>query len=241
MCNLNAAIGLLTINGTWSAPSLQGPARTVVAQPVIDITDYLNSFTGKDYDPKFALDNAASPNNFTAESLEAIKCLSVDTTPNFQKWLLSPDGQKDTGDLLADIPNLDLGSISDADFKKWLQSNPRSPTSKLWNLLYEKLVQFDQPSRDGRQVTASKLIHGKRPNLVPITDSFVRTELGMTWATSWTCSYEIMKDAQVSKLCAELRAALVAHGPFPAGVNPDALSDVRILDLATWCFHRRRR
>ena len=240
MCNVNAAIGLLSSDGKWSAPSLEGSSRIVVAQPVEDITHYLKNFTGKDYDPMFALENATSPNNFTNVSLEAIKGLKVHATPRFKEWLLSPDGQKSTGELLAEIPNDDLGSISDDDFKKLLASSNRSPTSKLWNLLYNKLVEFNQPARQGRQVVASKLIHGKRPKLVPITDSFVRIELVMNWATSWTCSYKIMKDPSVVALCKEVRDAVVANGPYPAGVDPAGLSDVRILDLAVWCFHRRR-
>jgi Family of unknown function (DUF6308) len=241
MCKIDAAIGLLTIGGTWSAKSInpKEAPRTVVADPVGDLTRYLRCFTGKDYDREFTGDNTASPDLFTATSLEAIKHLSVDTPPRFKSWLLSPSGQKKTGNLLAKIPDTDLGTLTSEEFNGLLAANKKSPTSKLWHLLREKLIEFEQPRRMGRQVTASKLIHGKRPRLVPITDSFVQKELGMTWATSWSCSYKIMTDPRIAPLCAAVRTNVMANGPFPSGVNPVALSDVRILDLAAWCFHRR--
>lgn len=238
MCNANAAIGLL--NGTWSAQRIKQPRGIVQAQPVVDITHYLNNFTGRDYDPIFAAENSTSPNNFTAQSLQAIRCLSVDTTPGFQNWLLSAAGQAQTSALLAQIPNTDLGLMSLPQFNTNLGSSGASPASQLWNLLLSQLRRFNQPVRMGRQVTASKLLAGKRPNLVPITDSFVRTELGMSWNTSWSCYWQIMQDPRIPPLCSALRTALVANGPYPLGVNPAALSDIRILDLAVWCFHRRR-
>lgn len=238
MCNVNAAIGLL--NGTCSAQRINPPAGIVRAQPVIDITLYLNTFTGRDYDRIFAIENAANPNNFTALSLQAIQGLKVNTTVGFQNWLLSPTGQAQTNRLLSQIPNIDMGTVSPAQFTTLLGSNGASAASQLWNLLLGQLRAFGQPVRMGRQVTASKLLAGKRPNLIPITDSFVREELGMSWSTSWSCYWQIMRDPRIPPLCAGVRAALVANGPYPQGVNPAALSDIRILDLAVWCFHQRR-
>jgi hypothetical protein len=195
----------------------------------------------------FAASNATTPNSFTTSDLEAIRNLGVSTTTTFNAWLLSTAGQAATGRLLEAIPaTVDLQDVSITNFPILLGSNGASPVSQLWNLLVTELRTNGQGSRQGISVVASKLIAGKRPRLVPITDSYVRSEIGISgWTQAWSCYHTILTDSRIRRLVAKLRedvaAALNASaGPLPSGVNPIGLSDARILDLAAWCFHERR-
>ena len=217
----------------------------MTSAPVAYLVEYLTTFDGRNYDAMFAASNAISPDAFTATDLEAVTKLKVYPSAEFRQWLLSPTGQAETCALLARIPdNVDLSAVPSSGFAALLGSNRTSPVSELWNLLVEQL----KAHRPGRavQVIASKLIAGKRPKLVPITDSYVRAELGIkSWQTVWTCSHAIAITPGIGSLVASLRNRVAAElgssgGPLPDGVNPAGLSDLRIFDLAVWCFHEHR-
>ena len=239
MCNAQRVNGIL--NGTLAEPRINPPAGIVTANPIADVTTYLNGFSGRFYDVQFAISNAASPNSFTQADLTAIRNLSVSTTAAFDAWLLGP-GQAPTSQLLAQIPNgLNLSAVTQNQFLNLLGSNGGSPASQLWNLLVTQLRASGQPARQGIQVVASKLIAGKRPHLVPITDSFVRVEMGISgWAKTWTCFHALMTNPGIQAQLATLGAGLIANGPYAGGVNPASLTELRLLDLALWTFHRRR-
>ncbi len=239
MCDVQRVIQIL--NGTFAAPRVNPPAGRVTANPLVAITNYLNGFSGRLYDVQFATSNAASPNNFTQADVMAIRSLSVSTTAAFDAWLLG-SGQAVTSQLLAQIPiGLNLSAVTPNQFPNLLGSNGKSSASQLWNLLVTQLKASGQPSRQGIQVVASKLVAGKRPHLVPITDSFVRAEMGIScWAKTWTCSHTLMTNQVVQGHLTALRASLIANGPYQGGVNPALLSELRLLDLALWTFHRQR-
>ena len=240
MCDIANAIQLL--NGTLINSHFKKSHQSVQSSPVTDIANYLNNYRGRNYDVAFSASNLSSPNDFSSNDLLAIKHLSVSTNTLFNDWLLSPAGQLSTGALLSQIPtNLTLESLTSKEFTTFLGGNGASPVSELWNLLVTELRISGQSVRQGIQVVASKLIAGKRPGLVPITDSFVRTELGISgWNNAWTCYHRILRDKQVAVLISSLRTSVASSGPFTSGVNPWQLSNARILDLAAWCFHDRR-
>ena len=237
MCDINRVC--LILNSGLTAPKLQNPAATVTANPLQDITNYLNNFKGRLYDVQFAISNAASPNGFTQADLTAIRSLNVRTSTAFDAWLLGP-GQAQTSHLLAQIPiGLDLSVVTPGQFPSLLGSGGVSPASQLWNLLVSQLRATRNPR--GRQVVASKLIAGKRPHLVPITDSFVRAEMGIAgWARTWSCSHTLMTNPVIQRHLATLRAGLIANGPYAGGVDPVKLTELRLLDLALWTFHWER-
>ena len=239
MCDIPAVVALL--NGKANLPHLKFANTFVSSSPVSDITKYLTNYKGRNYDVMFATSNLLTPNNFSTSDLTAIRNLSVSTSSAFNAWLLSLAGQAATTGLLIQIPNTDLALVTKTQFPGMLGGDGASPVSRLWNLLVNQLRANGQSSRQGIQVVASKLIAGKRPRLVPITDSFVREELGIKgWGPVWSCYHTIVSNPAIAPLIAQVRAGVAANGPFDAGVTVSGLSDVRILDLVDWCFHERR-
>lgn len=184
------------------------------------LLSYLTSYRGR-------LFNAGAPspaNSFTAGNLAQVEHLSVRCSLAFQRWLLGSAGQKQTGALLEKIdPDLDIADVEPCDYDRVL--GPGSPSWELWTLLYGKLSQHQVSPRDGTIVTAGKLLHGKRPKLIPIYDSRIRSALGVSNRNLWEAFWCVMRDAEVRKALLSLQAS------FPQAGH---LSPLRVLDIIAW-------
>jgi hypothetical protein len=208
--------------------------------PRESLSSYLTDFYGRYYDLEFRTSNAKSPNTFTSADLSAIRHLSVSTTNGFDEWLLSPEGQGATEGLLRAIDDsLKLEEIeSEEDFTAALGTGTSS-VSVLWNLLVTKLRESGQSPRQGIYVVSSKLIAGKRPQLVPMTDSFVRNELCLTWSNCWYRYWQIMRDPIVDEHLGSLRSEVAVmrrdeNASGPTGDEVEMLSKTRVLDIIAW-------
>jgi Family of unknown function (DUF6308) len=106
-----------------------------------------------------------TPDEFTDSGFRAVQTLSVSVLHTAWQWLRG-EGRKQVRCLLQAIPcSLDIWDVEPEGYSAVL--GPGSPAGRLWVLLYE--MQAGARSA-GRAVTARKLLHAKRPRLIPIFD-----------------------------------------------------------------------
>lgn len=184
--------------------------------------DLLQSYYSTDGDkPRFTgawferIAGNAEPNTLGPADVLAITMLSVDSPAEATIRLLGRDAAR-VSELLQKIPS--DRDIVDVDQNELCEG---SPADELWRVLRE--------GRDGLGPTrTSKLLAAKRPRLLPIWDSFVAeaTDMG-TQGHWWRVQYVLNDDdRRVWNWLRELR-------PLAANV-PDAVSDLRILDVLLW-------
>jgi hypothetical protein len=100
---------------------------------------------------------------------------------------------------------------------------PDSAAWQLWQLVFDK----QQGARSsGRGVTAGKLLHAKRPRLVPIYDrarisKALKTDHGHFWEAVW-CA---LRDPEVRSRLRHIQASVDEAGD---------LSLLRVLDIVAW-------
>jgi hypothetical protein len=208
--------------------------------PRISLEDYLTGFRGRKFDVFARASWTASADAFIQGDLTAIKHLSVGTTSKFQQWLLSPVGRAATEVSLMQVDSTsNLEDVAtEADFRAVLGTG-NSPISLLWNCLVRELRASGQAGRRGIQVTASKLIAAKRPSLVPMTDTYVRSALNLTWGNAWYRYWQALRDEEVVGALRQLRTTAAvdirARGTTdPSGDDVTQLSLVRVLDIIAW-------
>jgi hypothetical protein len=153
-----------------------------------------------------------------------VENLSVRCSPRFRNWLLGSAGQRQTHNLLRRIRhNLPIADVHPEHFEKTL--GPTSPAWELWVLLYEKLTQLQTSRRGGTVATAGKCSMVKRPKLISIYDSRIRTALGVTNSNIWEALWCTIRDDQV-------RIGLRAIQNSVPGASH--LSLLRVLDIVAW-------
>jgi hypothetical protein len=127
-----------------------------------DLHSYLTSFTGAKFDQ---LVDRRSPDEFTNEDFQAMRKLNVSVLRTARQSLLG-DAKPEVRRLLGAIPSdLDIWDVAPGDFDGRL--GPESAAWQLWQFLFDKQK---GARRSGRGVTAGKLLHAKRPRLIPIFD-----------------------------------------------------------------------
>ena len=84
--------------------------------------------------------------------------------------------------------------------------------------------------RQGRTVTAGKILYGKRPSLVPLYDSYIRQRYGVTNNNVWEIYWCFLQDARIRR---QLGGAEVVRD---GGKRAVTYSDRRHprLDVLTW-------
>ena len=154
-------------------------------------------------------------NVYTTSDFYALMCLEVDVPIGAGLSILG-EKSEETTELLSQIPNVPLGSLSREEFEQHLGSD--SPAIKLWRLLM---------SYKGIGITrASKLMARKRPHLIPIQDSVIRKVAGFSErANDWLLWWEALtEDKELECRADQLREAVD---------RPD-LSTLRTLDVMLW-------
>lgn len=140
------------------------PIRRLIAadRAIRDLRCYLTSFGGAKFD---LLANHRRPDELTSEDFLAVRKLNVSVLRTARQSLLG-DAKPEVRRLLRAIPqDLDIWEVPRSDYDSRL--GPDSAAWQLWQLVFEK----QKGARSaGRGVTAGKLLHAKRPRLIPIFD-----------------------------------------------------------------------
>jgi hypothetical protein len=181
-----------------------------------------DGFTGSQFEH---LVDRVHPNVVTANDIVAITMLGVTFPARPSRWLLGPEGRAQVSALLSQVPT--EVEIWEPEAESLLAEG--GPLWMLWDLL--KQCRWPEPRRGnglGGKTKRSKLLHAKRPRLVPIFDQVVERLLphvGDYWVAF---SYALRDPA---------RRETVEHATADA---PPQLSLLRRVDVVLWWIGRQR-
>ena len=203
--------------------------RALIAPPVQDVAcayvrRYLEEMDGAGYDPADADEHA---DEFTAEDIAAVGRMGVRVAHKARPWLLGEDGDPTAAVLLAQIPNArDLWEVTEAEYDGILGRDQDGNKSPAWRLWDEVAARLDHTGHSGRWVTAFKLLHRKRPRLLPIYDQeAVSRVLNVTRDDVWEALWCTFRHADVRENLEAIRAQVSGAG---------SLSLIRVLDIIVW-------
>ncbi len=161
-------------------------------------------------------DDPATINEVTPSDLIALATLSVEVKGSAAVALLEPELRSTISALLAQIPP-EL-TLVDNDAPTMLDKS--GPATELWWAV--RKVRYFGPTR------TSKLLARKRPRLIPVYDSVVASELGLSGSLH---HWEVMRDLVTQdggalwKRAERIRAEV--------GLD-DTVTPLRIIDIALW-------
>lgn len=179
---------------------------------------YLSSYGGAQFD---RLTDRLVVDEFTQADFRAVHELGVNVLHTARQWLLG-GGRVRVQRLLQDIPaDLDIWEVPADRFDSEL--GPDSSAWRLWQIISDLQ---DGAGFAGKYVTASKLLHGKRPRIIPIYDrSGVGQALDVSHRDIWEAMWCALRDPEIRQSLLELQA----------DVNDAAsLSLLRVLDIVLW-------
>lgn len=187
-------------------------------QPVGDLRRYLNSFGGAQFD---RLIDSLAVDEFTLADFKAVRELKVSVLHSAQQWLLG-EGRPQVRELLHRIPaDLDIWEVSADRFDSEL--GPDSPAWQLWEIISD---QQDGARFAGKYVTASKLLHGKRPRLIPIYDQAgIGEALDVSHRDIWEAMWCGLRDPGIRRSLQDLQGDVIEAA---------RLSLLRVLDIVLW-------
>lgn len=173
---------------------------------------YWTRYTGRAFD---ALAGQGPFDRFTGSDLYACALLSAEVDATAGAQILDQDAQR-CSELLVRIPT-DVSIRAARAFEVLADQSPAAE-------LYAHLRGIDGigPTR------ASKLLAAKRPDLIPIRDSFVEKALGAASARQW---WRPMLDAWADPGLGEAVDDLRERA---GNAVPGHVTDLRLLDVATW-------
>ncbi|MFF8892770.1 DUF6308 family protein [Brevibacterium casei] len=160
-------------------------------------------------------------NVITAADLYSVSTLSVNVPAKAGIAILG-EGASVFAGLLDQIPNVAIGSLSEAEFERHL--GPESKALELWDLLRRN--QPGQRRWGLGPTTTSKIMARKRPALIPIEDSVVNRVIGLGRRDSWRLWWEAF-NAEGDYL--EARAAALR-----SEIGRPELSTLRVFDVMLW-------
>jgi hypothetical protein len=179
---------------------------------------YLTKFSGSKFE---RLVDQGVPNSITAKDLVALKVLNVGVSPASKTRILGARSSE-ISNLLKGIPRgLTLEKVRPEAFSRTL--GPTSPAWQLWEVLYDALA--GQPTRQGRTVTAGKLIYGKRPRLLPLYDTEIRLSYRVSNDNVWEAYWCFLQDQQIRRSLIEIRRN---------SLHDNHLSLIRVIDILGW-------
>jgi hypothetical protein len=184
----------------------------------LDLRRYLRGPGGSQLE---RLADYGAPDEFTANDFRAVQMLSVRALHKARQWLRG-DGRAQVRCLLQAIPStLDIWNVEPEDYSAVL--GPGSPAWRLWILLYDKQA---GARRAGRAVTAGKLLHAKRPRLIPIFDrGRVAKVLNPPRSQFWEVMWYALRDPGIRHKLQDLQSSVSESA---------GLSLLRVLDIVVW-------
>ena len=183
-----------------------------------DVHCYLTSYGGAKFDQ---LANHRSPNEFTSQDFLAIRELNVSVLRTTRQSLLD-DARPEVQRLLGAIPDdLDIWEVSPGDYD--FRLGPDSPAWQIWQLLFEK----QKGARSaGRGVTAGKLLHAKRPRLIPIFDrARISKALSVSQRHFREAIWCTLRDPELRSRLQHIQASVD---------KASGLSLLRVMDIVAW-------
>ena len=190
----------------------------VTEQATDDLRRYLSSYRGGQFD---RLTDRLVVDEFTPADFSAVRELGVNVLHTARQWLLGK-GRAQVQQVLRDIPaDLDIWEVPADRFDSEL--GPDSPAWRLWQIISDLQ---DGAWFAGKYVTASKLLHGKRPRLIPIYDrGGIGEALDVSHRDIWEAMWCVLRDTEIRQSLLELQTE----------VNDAAnLSLLRVLDIVLW-------
>jgi hypothetical protein len=192
---------------------LATPERRERAQALTEKYWHTN-YTGPHFD---RLADAGHPNEITERDIVAVSMLSVDIPPRVSIWLLSDEGRSEVSARLALVP-------PNADFR-WhghlLDSG--GALHELWDLIGVASWPESATANGMGTTKTSKVLAAKRPALVPIYDSVIRTLLGRV--DNYWDAYRYALDEDGLALWAQATAKA-----------PEEVPLLRRIDALLWMF-----
>lgn len=187
-------------------------------QAAENLQRYLASFTGARFD---RLTDRLTVDEFTRSDFTAVHELNVSVLHTARKWLLG-EGRPEVQRLLSRIPaDLDIWEIPPGRFD--LELGSESPAWQLWEIVSDLQ---DGAGFAGKYVTASKLLHGKRPRLIPIYDrGGVGDALDVSHRDIWEAMWCALRDQGVHRPLLDVQAAVDEAA---------SLSLLRVLEIVLW-------
>lgn len=161
------------------------------------------------------LSQMGNPHRFEATDLLAVQALSV-TVPSGSALSLLIDQAEEFNAELKNLPGCDIWEAERSIFET------EGAATKLFRLL-DRLPEVGTTK-------ATKLMASKRPNLVPIQDTFVEEELMEPRGRFWLPIYDQLADASLRKFIHELTAAA-----------PEGVSLLRRIDVSVWMLVNERK
>jgi hypothetical protein len=178
-------------------------------------------FTGSQFE---LVTDSEAPNAITARDIVAVSMLSVSIPPRPARWLLSDEGRMKVAALLEQVPmNV---KIYEPEADALLA--PGGPLWDLWDLL--KTANWPMMGSGnglGRNTRRSKLLHAKRPHLVPIYDSVVDQLLPTS--NHWEAFRRALSDPRTRTRIEQVTSSAPSH-----------LSLLRRVDIVLWWIGNRR-
>jgi hypothetical protein len=161
------------------------------------------------------------PDAFTVEDALAPSLLSAPLKPEQILALLRANG--DLSPLLEAVGvDTPLAQAEDYD--------PGSP-SRRWEAARDAYAMLRSIDGVGR-TRATKLLHRKRPHLLPVWDSVVSTALRYGRADDWAVMQTVMRDPKLTARLHSIRKD--ARADSRIGGRVDQLSDLRLIDIIVW-------
>lgn len=161
------------------------------------------------------------PNVFTVEDALAPSLLSAPLRPEQILALLRAN--RDLSPLLEAIgTDTPLAQAEDYD--------PRA-LSRPWKAARDAYATLRSIDGVGR-TRATKLLHRKRPHLLPVWDSVVSTALRYGRADDWAVMQTVMRDPILTARLHSIRTD--ARADSRIGGWADQLSDLRLIDIIVW-------
>ncbi len=166
------------------------------------------------------LSQQADPQRLTAEDIVACSMTGYSVPPAAAAWLLGPEGQWLTTEILADIP---------ADTVLWeCEATHILRAADLFQLLRSPTSQLPALPDTAAlgQATATRLLAAKRPLLAPIDDRQIRQTLRYPKDGLWFRRWREVMDDELLSMARTTRH--LATEDEPAAAN---LSELRVLDI----------
>lgn len=185
---------------------------------VPDLRLYITTYPGRRFEKE--IDHQAA-DDFTPRDLRAVRRMGAPVSFTTQEWLAG-EGREEVRLLLRSIPSdLDIWEIPRENIGATL--GPGSPAWRLWKIISEKQQESKSDWKGG---AAGKLLHGKRPRLIPIYDQDkIGRKLGISQSDIWEAMWCALRDPEVRQSLQYVQADVA---------EATHLSLLRILNIVVW-------